>query len=545
MSGFVPVQVPDFGATLGRAQSYGINQLAALAQMRQMQQQEGRDNALVQFGPALAHADPQQRLAALAGLARYMPDTALPLIQRERESAEWNGTPAPDTAPRSAAQGGPMATPVAVPGDGALPRGFRNNNPLNIEAGNFTQGLPGFQGSDGRFARFASMDQGLAAADKLLESYGARGLNTPLAIISRWAPAGDGNNNPQAYAATVARQMGVAPDAPLDMSSPEVRRRLAVAMAQVENGRPLPDSDTTLTAGGMPGGAGPELPEVPGFDMARVRRAMNMPNNSLAQKYLESYYKAAQVLLRTETMPRSPARFQQDLTIAQTSAPRNTVTTNVTNAGDRETDKLVAEQWNQLEQAVTQSGRTNVLLDRGARALEAYQPGVLAEKRIWLGQLAREMGLRSNASEGEMLRAVQRNLELAVTPRGQGAITENERSLIRDQVNILTSTPEAARETMKLIRSLNDYDARIATIYRDNARRNGGRPDPVSVREEVSAFVQANPPPDAQAALSPYLTPAEVDATPRVPAPGGGIASPPPNIPPPPGGGRIIMPGAR
>jgi hypothetical protein len=53
----------------------------------------------------------------------------------------------------------------------ALPRGIRNNNPLNIEAGAFTQGQPGFSGSDGRFARFAEPQQGVDAASKLLDTY--------------------------------------------------------------------------------------------------------------------------------------------------------------------------------------------------------------------------------------------------------------------------------------------------------------------------------------------------------------------------------------
>ncbi len=35
-------------------------------------------------------------------------------------------------------------------------------------------------------------------------------------------------------------------------------------------------------------------------------------------------------------------------------------------------------------------------------------------------------------AEGEVMRQIQRQLELAATPKGQGQITENERKLIRD-----------------------------------------------------------------------------------------------------------------
>jgi hypothetical protein len=129
-----------------------------------------------------------------------------------------------------------------------MPRGFRNNNPLNIEAGDFTRGQPGFTGSDGRFAQFASMDQGLAAANGLLDTYqNKHGLNTVGGIIARWAPAGE--NDPRGYAASVAGRLGVSPDQPL---TPEQRPALIAAMAQFENGRPLPGGQPQ----GMPQGGG-------------------------------------------------------------------------------------------------------------------------------------------------------------------------------------------------------------------------------------------------------------------------------------------------
>ena len=128
--------------------------------------------------------------------------------------------------------------------DQSAPRGIRNNNPLNIEAGQFTQGLPGFSGSDGRFAKFASLDQGIQAADQLLQTYATKhGLNTVAGIVGRWAPANDGNNV-NSYATNVAKQLGVDPNAPLDMGNPEMRQKLIGAMAQHENGRQLTPAET-------------------------------------------------------------------------------------------------------------------------------------------------------------------------------------------------------------------------------------------------------------------------------------------------------------
>jgi hypothetical protein len=116
------------------------------------------------------------------------------------------------------------------------PRGIRNNNFGNIEDGPFAQGLPGYTGTDGRFATFDSPDNGWNAMSQLLSTYSTKhGLNTPAGVISRWAPSSDGND-PLGYAATVSKEIGVGPNDTLDMSDPNVRMRMARAMANVENG---------------------------------------------------------------------------------------------------------------------------------------------------------------------------------------------------------------------------------------------------------------------------------------------------------------------
>jgi hypothetical protein len=138
------------------------------------------------------------------------------------------------------AGGGTAAPPAAGGGttDAAVPRGIRNNNPLNIEAGDFTKGQPGFAGSDGRFAKFSTPAQGIAAADKLLENYGKnQGINSVQGVINRWAPSTE--NNTGAYAEFVAKQLGVKPGDKIDLADPVVRSQLVAAMGHYENGKPI------------------------------------------------------------------------------------------------------------------------------------------------------------------------------------------------------------------------------------------------------------------------------------------------------------------
>lgn len=199
--------------------------------------------------------------------------------QSEALARLLNGSGAPtDLAPQAAT---PTSAPANAP-SGDLPRGLRNNNPLNIEAGGFTEGQPGFSGSDGRFARFETPEQGVGAANKLLDVYqNKHGLNTVSGIVNRWAPAGDGNNV-NSYAANVARQLGIDPNAPIP---PEMRPQLIAAMGQHENGRPIGNVAQALNGTQVaqaqpqqqPQGQ-PSMPAAPSDNRARVAAMLNDPN---------------------------------------------------------------------------------------------------------------------------------------------------------------------------------------------------------------------------------------------------------------------------
>ena len=123
-------------------------------------------------------------------------------------------------------------TPRAASTGGGQPRGIRNNNPGNIEDGPFAQSLPGYNGSDGRFAIFETPQDGVNAGAQLLGSYARRGVVTPAQVINRWAPPSD-NNPTQAYAQYVAQRLGIGVDDPI----PESRRGEAFqAINEFENG---------------------------------------------------------------------------------------------------------------------------------------------------------------------------------------------------------------------------------------------------------------------------------------------------------------------
>lgn len=213
-----------------------------------------------------------------------------------------SGGSAPPAAPTSAPA--PVATPSgAVVADAmtdkSLPRGFRNQNPGNIEDGPFARSQPGYAGSDGRFAKFASMDQGTGAMGSLLDSYGRKGINTVGGIINRWAPASDGNNV-SSYAQAVAKATGVDPTSPIDMANPEIKQKIIAAMAQHENGRPLPQAPVAQamappqmpagqSGGGLLAGATPQQREI---ILKGMQASEGSPARAIATAMMQNLTKA-------------------------------------------------------------------------------------------------------------------------------------------------------------------------------------------------------------------------------------------------------------
>ena len=119
-----------------------------------------------------------------------------------------------------------------------LPRGIRNNNPLNIRrSGDNWQGLRALQ-EDREFCQFSSMAYGWRAAFVILckTYYGKYKLKTIRALITRWAPPKE--NNTEAYIRRVTDRIGIGPDRVLGspQEHPAQWMMIAMAMAIVECG---------------------------------------------------------------------------------------------------------------------------------------------------------------------------------------------------------------------------------------------------------------------------------------------------------------------
>lgn len=123
-----------------------------------------------------------------------------------------------------------------------MPRGLRNNNPLNIRRSRDKWlGLSPTQ-RDTAFFQFTSLTYGYRAAGKLLQNYQRlHKLYNLNGLIERWAPAKE--NNTKAYVARVARELSTQAGRMIDgethldlIHNKRLLRQLIIAMHIVENG---------------------------------------------------------------------------------------------------------------------------------------------------------------------------------------------------------------------------------------------------------------------------------------------------------------------
>lgn len=141
------------------------------------------------------------------------------------------GSSTPGTSPAPA---GRYSGPLGI---NPQARGVRNNNMGNIKDGPWARRQPGYAGSDGTFAKFATPEAGSAAQEALLRNHYVNGQRSVNDIVNKYL-GGPGNAENSAasqanYKAYVAGRLGIDPNAPVP---PSMVGPLSQAMREFENG---------------------------------------------------------------------------------------------------------------------------------------------------------------------------------------------------------------------------------------------------------------------------------------------------------------------
>lgn len=116
----------------------------------------------------------------------------------------------------------------------ALPRGIRNNNPLNIRLGDKWLGLEEEQ-NDSQFCQFIALRFGLRAGFIILYRYLSRKIDTTEKIINTWAPSSE--NNTESYIKAVLKMAWWGRYDRLRFSDKKIMCALVQAMIIVECGQ--------------------------------------------------------------------------------------------------------------------------------------------------------------------------------------------------------------------------------------------------------------------------------------------------------------------
>ena len=116
-----------------------------------------------------------------------------------------------------------------------IPRGIRNNNPLNIRIGNVWLGEVR-EPTDPDFEQFISMVYGVRAGFVLLRRYIRHYHRTTIPqVIAAWAPSNE--NNTEAYISAVCQVSKISRDETLDYYNQDQMYRLVDAMIFHECGQ--------------------------------------------------------------------------------------------------------------------------------------------------------------------------------------------------------------------------------------------------------------------------------------------------------------------
>lgn len=116
-----------------------------------------------------------------------------------------------------------------------LPRGYRNNNPLNIRISSNKWRGKVSPNTDGSFEQFLTMQYGYRAALATMRTYIRKyGLNTVAKIIGRWAPTNENNTNK--YIQDVCRITNFPQDMKVGVNDKDTLTAMAYAMSIIENG---------------------------------------------------------------------------------------------------------------------------------------------------------------------------------------------------------------------------------------------------------------------------------------------------------------------
>lgn len=172
----------------------------------------------------------------------------------------------------------------------------------------------------------------------------------------------------------------------------------------------------------------------------------------------------------------SPDVEAQKVRIANAGRPTTDQRVEV-NSGNKQAD-LILGNHNDVLQRIQQNQAIEGGFQAAETAMKGFEPGAGAAMRGDWEKAKAYLGLPNNADSAAVMNKVQADLKLAASGimKGQGSITESERMLLQQSVDLLGNSPEGAKLVMQMIRSVHQRDQQLAQIYEKELDDSGGKP---------------------------------------------------------------------
>jgi hypothetical protein len=181
--------------------------------------------------------------------------------------------------------------------------------------------------------------------------------------------------------------------------------------------------------------------------------------------------------------------------------------------GQAELAKTGVESYVAAQNAGRDAQKRVALYDQMEKAAQGFTPGASAEMRLTAKRYLKDAGLikGEDVPDGEVMQMISRQLGIHAQPKGQGAVSNYERELFAKSLPNMTQSPEGLKQAIDISRRLEQFDQKVAEIYRESAKANKGLPNYLEVQEKIAAL--GSPLSDAQmGAISGGAAPAAAPA---------------------------------
>lgn len=153
-------------------------------------------------------------------------------------------------------------------------------------------------------------------------------------------------------------------------------------------------------------------------------------------------------------------------------------------------DKSVAG-YDAAMEGARHANRSTTTYAQMARAAESFMPGASANIRLDAQRWLKDAGIikGENVPAGEQLRMLGTRLAIESAPKGQGQVSNYERTMFKDALPQMTQSPEGFRQAVGMAQRLNEYEIAAAKIWQEEARAAPhGVPDYRNVQDKLMAL---------------------------------------------------------